>query len=161
MENLGLDIKLLLAQVVNFVIFFVIFKKFIAKPFSNFLRMEVDKEKEKQKILDDLEKKAEAMEKKQSSFDKKIKDQNALMLENAKSEAAKIKEELIKNAKSEAENILNKAKIQIEDERRKLTKELRSQAIDLGTYLVTKALDKSIDDETRKKITNNIIQNEN
>ena len=47
MENLGIDLKLMIAQSINFLLFFFIVKKFIAKPFTNFLEEEKNKEKEK------------------------------------------------------------------------------------------------------------------
>jgi F0F1-type ATP synthase membrane subunit b/b' len=37
MDKFGLDIKLLIAQVTNFAIFFFVFKKFMAKPFAQFV----------------------------------------------------------------------------------------------------------------------------
>ena len=40
MENLGIDIKLLIAQMINFGLFFFIIKKFVTKPFLNFVEDE-------------------------------------------------------------------------------------------------------------------------
>jgi F0F1-type ATP synthase membrane subunit b/b' len=40
MENLGIDGKLLSAQLINFILFFIIYKKYIAKPFMAFLKKE-------------------------------------------------------------------------------------------------------------------------
>ena len=44
MENLGIDIKLLIAQLINFGIFFFIIAKFVAKPFTKFLNEERNKD---------------------------------------------------------------------------------------------------------------------
>jgi len=57
MESLGVDVKLLIAQIVNFLLFFLIFKKFIAKPFSQFLVTEKQKEQERERILLELKQK--------------------------------------------------------------------------------------------------------
>ena len=46
MENLGIDVKLLIAQVVNFALFLFIFHRFISKPFLRFLDSEKKKDEE-------------------------------------------------------------------------------------------------------------------
>ena len=46
MENLGINVKLIIAQIINFALFFLIYKKFIAKPFVNFINGEKKKEEE-------------------------------------------------------------------------------------------------------------------
>ncbi len=51
MEKLGVDLKLLIAQAINFILFFFIVKKYIAKPFSQFLKSEKENEKEKELSL--------------------------------------------------------------------------------------------------------------
>ena len=60
MENLGIDGKLLLAQMINFVLFFFLVKKFIVKPFTTFLNQERTNEEEKNKLLEKLKKSEEA-----------------------------------------------------------------------------------------------------
>ncbi len=50
MENLGVDIKLLIAQLVNFLLFLYIFKKFVSNSFETFLKEERKKEEIKSKI---------------------------------------------------------------------------------------------------------------
>ena len=42
MENLGIDGKLLLAQIINFVLFFILVTKFVVKPFTAFLNPGAD-----------------------------------------------------------------------------------------------------------------------
>jgi len=52
MEKLGVDIKLLIAQITNFILFFIVFKKLVSKPFKNFLDDERKKEELKEKLSD-------------------------------------------------------------------------------------------------------------
>jgi len=49
MEGLGVDVKLLIAQVINFLLFFYIFKKYLAKPFQKYLDEETKKTARKRK----------------------------------------------------------------------------------------------------------------
>jgi len=56
MEALGIDIKLIIAQVVNFFLFLILFKKFMAKPFYNYLDKLQRNNEDKEKILIEVQK---------------------------------------------------------------------------------------------------------
>ena len=73
MGQLGLDIKQIVAQVLNFILFFLIFKKFIASPFANFLNQEQRKEKEAQDILTKLKQDEESLLQKQVRLKQEMK----------------------------------------------------------------------------------------
>lgn len=159
MESLGIDIKLLLAQIINFVLFFLIFKKFIAKPFSNFLNIEINKEKEKEKILEDLRKKEEDLILKEKKAQEKIKEQFDTAIINAKKEALIVKDDIIVTSKKEADSIILKGKKQIEDERITMQKEVKRNVVDLSVFLVQKALNNFLTPDLQKKLTQHILKN--
>lgn len=159
MESLGIDVKLLLAQIINFVLFFLIFKKFIAKPFSNFLNIEINKEKEKEKILEDLRKKEEDLILKEKKAQEKIKEQFDTAIKNAKKEALIVKDDIIVTSKKEADSIILKGKKQIEDERITMQKEVKRNVVDLSVFLVQKALNNFLTPDLQKKLTQHILKN--
>src|SRR3989344_4575625 len=57
MEGLGIDLKLLIAQIINFGLFFYVFKRFLAKPFVSFIDEEKQKEAERETSLQKAKKK--------------------------------------------------------------------------------------------------------
>jgi hypothetical protein len=120
MESLGVDIKLLLAQIINFFLFFLIFKKFVAKPFSQFLISEKKKEEEKEKILAELKQKEENFVKEKDKEIKKLNTEQQRMIKELKEEIKKTREKMLNEAKKEAEIIVAKAQSKIETERQKL-----------------------------------------
>jgi len=61
MEALGIDIKLLLAQGINFILFAIIFKKFLYAPFRKYLHKQMGEEEEKVRILADLQIREESL----------------------------------------------------------------------------------------------------
>lgn len=159
MESLGIDIKLLLAQIINFVLFFFIFKKFIAKPFSKFLNLEVDKEKEKEKILIDLRKKEEDLINKEKKAQEKMKEEFDVAIKNAKKEALLVKDDIISTSKKEADSIILKGKKQVEDERLTMQKEVKKNVVDLSVFLVQKALNNFLTPDLQRKLTQHILKN--
>ena len=144
MDQLGIDIRQLVAQLINFVLFFLIFKKFIATPFQNFLNDERRKENERQNILEKL-KKDEA-----GAAEERIR-----MKEITKKEFEKV----LLEAKKEAEEIKIRAKKLIEEEKDKLNQAAKERMVDLSIAIIDKAFKDFLDEETKKKITQHILNN--
>lgn len=159
MEGLGLNFKLLLAQIINFALFFFIFKKFIARPFLHFIKQAKEREREKEKILNDLKKKEEEMKDEERRFKTKMKRDLETSLKKIKEEIAETRSQLLSKAKKEAEDLLVRAKQQIEDERSKMNQEIKNKLIDLSVGLVNSTLKDYLTDEAKKAITENIVKN--
>src|SRR3990167_7297238 len=101
MEALGIDLKLLLAQTINFVLFFIIFKKFLYAPFLKFLDMERKNELEKQRLLKDLQEKETGLEKREQEVLADARAQALQIMKTAEETADKKKKEILKNAHDE------------------------------------------------------------
>lgn len=161
MENLGIDIKILIAQAINFVLFYLIIKKFIAKPFSSFLEEEKNKEKERQRALENAKKIEEELVVKEQKIKADAQKEMKLLIEETKKNAQVVKEDLLKQANLEAEEIKTKIKSQLEDEKEKLYKEVKQKVADLSFDLVNKGLREALDEETKKRVTSKILKNLN
>ncbi|MBI4226161.1 ATP synthase F0 subunit B [Candidatus Roizmanbacteria bacterium] len=159
MEQLGIDFKQLVAQLINFVLFFLIFKKFIAAPFSHFLEEERRKEKEAEETLAKLKKDEEGLSEKQTKMKQEMKIEVDRILREAKKEAEEIKQELITKAKKEAEEIKSRGKKQLEEERQKLNQAIKERLVDLSIDIVDRAFKEYLDAETKKKVTQYILKN--
>jgi len=159
MENLGIDLKLLIAQLINFVLFFFIIKKFVAKPFLKFINDEKEKEKEKQKLLLSIEKQEKAAIEKEKAMQLKFKKELDVAIADAKEKATHVKEEIIKEAKEEAETIKKNAKAELMSEKEALYTEVKSKISELSLLIVNKALADSLDTEAKRKVTAKIVNN--
>lgn len=159
MENLGIDLKLIIAQLINFLILFVVFKKFMAKPFLNFIREERKKEEDKNKLLVELEEKAQNLDKQSSLLKQEQKKEMEKTMQEVSRQAESVRQELVKKADNEAKDILAKAKIQIEEERVKLDREMKSRLVAVSMMLVEKGLKSFLTDEQKHQVTQNILKN--
>lgn len=157
MENLGIDIKLLLAQTLNFILFYIVVKKFVAKPFLFFLNEEKNKEKEKQKLLVDVQKQEASYQNKEIELRKKLKDELDERLKDVKIESQKIKEEIIAKAENEAKKIKNNAQAEIKNEIEALNKQIKNKVSNLSLVIVNEALKDVLDDDSKKKVTKKIL----
>lgn len=161
MENLGIDTKLLLAQLVNFILFFVLFKKFIAKPFLTFLKSEEDKEKEKQKMTEKIMNQQNEFDEKEKEFKAKMKKNMDEELKMVKEKAQHVKAEMLDEAKAEADEIVLKAKKQMAEEQKTLEKDTKNKVADLSVYIVQKALKDYLPADAKQKVTSAILKNLN
>jgi F-type H+-transporting ATPase subunit b len=159
MENLGIDGKLLLAQIINFVLFFILVKKFLLKPFTAFLNQERKNEEEKNKLLDRLKKSEEASQEAEKKAKEKIKKEFDLLFIQAKKDAQNIRADLIKQAEADAQEIREKSKKLLEEEKNSLYREVKDKIIKTSLMIVDNALKESLDEPARKQVTNFIIKN--
>ncbi len=157
MEQFGLDIKLLIAQVTNFLIFLFIFKKFISKPFGNYIANEKKKENEKEKMMKELSERYEKMKEEEKKWQLGMqKEKEAILSETAKI-AERLKNDTLAQTKKDSEEILAKAEKQISNERQTLYDDLKRKTVDLSTYMVERGLREYLTEDVQRNLTNHIV----
>lgn len=152
-QALGIDGRLLTAQIVNFIILLLILRKFLYGPLVSFM------ETRRQGIEASL-KKADEIEEKHKEFqiehEKQINDakvEAAEMIADAKAAAEGIRQETLATTQAESEKMLAKAAIEIEEQKTKLLKELKHE---VGA-LVVAATGKIVSEQTADKLDNDTI----
>lgn len=158
MEALGIDIKLLVAQLVNFALFFFIFQRFIAKPFMQFLTREKKMDEEKHKTMTALEEQQKKIDETEKEMRAKMKKTIDAEINEAKKEAAEIREELVTKAQGEVEAMIRQAKEQIDEERRLMNADIKEKAVALSMVMVERALNEYLTDAVAKDVTNHIVK---
>jgi F-type H+-transporting ATPase subunit b len=125
LAKLGIDWKLLLAQIVNFTILVGVLSYFVYKPLLNLLderRERIRKAMEDAKHIENQKKEMEVIK---ADRLKKIDQEMGTMLENARRDAERMKEEILASAKQQADQMIEKATRQIEDERGRVLSEVQ------------------------------------
>jgi len=157
MENLGIDIKLLVAQLLNFLLFFIIINKFLVKPFLLFLNQEKKQDKDKEEALSKIKKIEESLIDDQTRAKAKINQEYNKIMEQAKKDSQQIKDEMIIQAQKEVEEIRIRMKKQLEAERNALYKDIKEQITTVSLNLVSDGLKEALDDSDKSKITKRIL----
>lgn len=159
MQNLGIDFKLLIAQAINFVLFFLVFKRFLAKPFAKFINDEQKNEAEKEKLAAEVAQKVEDVKKKQEALEKEMKKKTEKAILEAKKAGEEVRQNILEQANQEAQQIKEKAKKQAQETETSLLRKAEEKAVDLSFFMVDQALKDAITPELRKKITQAILKN--
>jgi F-type H+-transporting ATPase subunit b len=158
-EVFHLDIKLFLAQVVNFAIVFGVIYFFALKPLTAVMG---ERTKKIEKSLEDAkaieEKLAETREKYHAEM-VKAKKEASLILERATEAAEEKRKEAIAKAKEEIGEIINKEKAQMQMEKAAVLKEIKKEVADLVAAGLEKVLGEKVDEKKDKEIIKRSIIN--
>ncbi len=146
-ETFHIDIKLLIAQVINFAIVFSVLYFFALKPL---LKVMQDRTKKIEKSIDDAKKIEEKLSKTDEEYGKAIsnaKKEANIIMEKANIMAEEKRQDLIKKAKNEIGQIINKEKEQMQAEKAKTLKEIKKETADLVVASLEKILEEKIDNK--------------
>ena len=150
---------LLLVQILTFGIAVFFLWKFAWKPFSEFLLQR------QEKIRKDLEFASEskiAMQKLEEEYKKKfenLKEETKVLINEAKNEGIKIKEQMALDAQKEAEEIRKKALEHFQEGKHLLVEQLKQEISSLSLDIAEKILKKSIDEKIQKDYFKEISDN--
>jgi len=159
MESLGIDIKLLIAQIINFGLFFYVFKKYLAKPFASFMSDEAKLEKEKERIMEDLKKKEEELTTSQNKAKNLMKKELDAALKKVKEDATRLKANLIVEAKKDSQVIIDKGKKQIEVERAEMEREMKKKIVQLTGLVLERSFSSYLSSDMQKEVNKNVLKN--
>lgn len=157
MEKLGIDLNIIPAYIINFLILFFVLKHLL------FGRIKEVMNQRRDRIVSDIEdaNKDKVQSQKlvqESRLElKQAKDQGKDVVKTYKTKAEALYDEIVGDAKKEATTVLDRAKVEIEREKHKAEDEIKSQSINLAVIMASKALEDSIDEETHKKLIDDFI----
>lgn len=149
---LGIDGKLLVAQIINFILLFLILRKFVYRPLLNLLekrRADIEKSVDQAKSMD------EHYAAFQIEHEKRIEEaqaQAALIIEQARIAGETLRKETQATANKETEKLLAKAHEEIAHEKEKMFTELKSDVGMLVIETAEKILGKEVDEKTQAKL---------
>ncbi len=158
MENLGIDIKILLAQVINFLLLFVVFRKFVYRPFLNSIKEQEEKEKSAIKKIEAYEKKEKELYERKVALEEAYEDKLKKMYAKMKKETNEAKRQILKDAQVEAEEIRKHNMELIESEREKMYEEVKKEASQIALALAEKAIRETVGGDLQKQITKEVAR---
>ena len=148
MESVGLvniDFRIILATVINFIIFFLILKKFFYEKVKDIM------EKRQTEItaeISEAEKRNQLAKELKADYElqiAEIREKERVVLREANLEAQKQHQEIIARGKQEAKVLIDKAMIEIDLEKNKALNEVKSNIVELSLFATEKVIKQSID----------------
>lgn len=156
LATLGIDWKLLIAQIINFIILLAILYKFLYGPIVSMLESRAKRIQKSLKQADEIEKNWEQAKTKEEELLNKARAESKAIIEETRVIAEKEGKLLKEKTKQEIEQLVLQAKEQIKGEKQKMSQELNKEVAGLvieatqkvlGKHASSKELDKKLIDE--------------
>ncbi len=157
-HNLGIEWKVLLAQIVNFAILLFVLKKFAYKPLLKILnerREKIDEAIKRSKSVDQKMAEIEAL-KEQILAEARIKSEK--ILKKAEEAARKVQEEMLKDTHSKSEKLLQETEKKIQAEREKIFQEVKKEIASVVTLAVEKSVGDLVGRETQEAMVKEALK---
>lgn len=158
MEGLGINLKFLIAQLVNFTILFLIIKKFLYRPIKKVLDKRSAEVEDALRNNEKIKEELAAIEKTKAEEIEKVKNQSAEILEKARQGAQELTADLKKEAEEKAEKLIEKAKLDIEAEKEKSLNSLRGEIAGLVEASLVKILNNQINEKEQKELVKESVK---
>jgi len=157
LEQLGINVPGLVAQIINFLLLLVILRAVAYKPILKMLDQRAAKIKESMENAEAIKKQlARAQEEYAAQIDQARKEGQAIVGQ-ANQMAERIRQEAQVQARQEAESFLAKAEAQIERDKRQAIAELRKEVAELAILAAGKVVRKSLDDKAHYAIIQEVL----
>ncbi len=157
MEGIGINLPLLLAFVINFIILFVLLGLVLRKPVLKMLDERQAKIKESmdqaEKIKLQVEKTEEGIKAQLESARK----EGQKVIAQAEQIGDRLKTEAKEEARHEAESLVTKARIEIQRQRDQDIEELRKQFADIAILAAEKVINEALDKERHRKLIDEVL----
>jgi F-type H+-transporting ATPase subunit b len=157
MDKIGINLALLIAQIVNFLVLLAILYFFAYKPILKMLDERARKIKES---VDEVQKVKDQAARAEEEFKQKIETagkQGQEVIARAMRTGEEARQRAQVEAKQEAQVLVEKAREEIKQERNEAISELRQEFADLTIVAAEKVIEKSLDKEAHRQIIDKVL----
>ncbi len=157
-EKLGVDWKLLLAQIINFLVLLFILYKLAYKPILKILQ---ERKNTIEQGLHNAKKAEDRLQEVDALAKAKLVDASKeaqRLLDNTQSDAELLRQEKLTETQREAHIILEKTKKEIEREQKQMFEEAKSSVASLVVSATEKVLVKKIDSQEDQRIIEDVVK---
>ncbi len=140
MEQLGIEPKLLLAQIINFSIIIFVLSKLLYKPI---LAMLEKRKKEIEKglaISQKMQEEEAKLKQKQEKLLDETRKQARVIIEEAKKLGKDAEKDIVNEAQKQAKDIVEKGKLELDRLHKEMEKDLRRQSVALAVAMTKRLL---------------------
>ncbi|GMO64308.1 MAG: hypothetical protein Nk1A_0570 [Endomicrobiia bacterium] len=157
-QKFGLEIKLLLFQIVNFLIIAFILKKFLYIPLKKIL--DERKYKIKQSLLESNNTKIilENAKEERKKLLSEAKNNADILIESAKISIVEAKEKTIMEAKRHSEQILDDAKQRAATEFKIMNNQIEKMSIDVSRKIILRVLSDLFSEDEKQKLISRVLE---
>ena len=158
LEVISVNLWQIVISLLNLLILFLLFKKFLFKPVNNMIAKRQAEIDERYDAADDAKRSAEAD---RLFWDEKIgtvKEETDKMIEKAQNNAKRQSEAIVSKAKEQADGIIRQAETQAQLEMKKAEEDIKREIVEVSTALANKLLEREINTEDHRGLIDSFIE---
>lgn len=156
-DKLGIDPKLLIAQIVNFVLLLVILQRVAYKPILKMLNERSEKIEKSLKQAQKIEEELAKTEETKIAEIKKAKEEAQRIIKEAYETAEKKSLETLGKTKAKTQEIVEKAKLEIKAEKKNAVEEAKGEIAELSIQIAKKIIGNNISESAEKKLISDVL----
>ena len=157
MDELGLNIPVLVAQLVNFFLLLVVLRIFLYRPILNMLDRRSQRIREGLEAADQSKEQAAQAEEEVAKQLEEARQQGQVRMAQAQETVNRIQEEARNQARRDAEALLERARSEIQLERDQAIAELRQEFADLTVSAAEKVIGQSLDRQAHRRLIDEVL----
>lgn len=157
MDELGFNLPVLIAQIVNFFLLLVLLRIFLYKPILQMLDRRAQRIREGVEAADESKERASAAEQEVARQLDASREQGQALIAQAQEAANRIQEEARSQARQEGETMLERARTEIQLERDQAIAELRGEFADLTVSAAEKVIGQSLDRQAHRRLIDEVL----
>jgi F-type H+-transporting ATPase subunit b len=158
MGALGINLPLLVAFIINFVILFALLGVFLYKPVMKMLDERSKKIKESMEQAEATKAEYAHAEEEVKKLINKAREDGQALVGQASQLGEKIKEEAKEGARKEAQAIVDRTRAELEAERDRIIDGLRREFVDISISAAEKVIKETLDKERHRKLIEETLE---
>lgn len=158
LQTLGIDWRLLLAQLVNFAILLIVLKKFLYKPVMDALEKRSAAIEKSLRDAQIIEERLKETERQRVQIIQKTQKQAEEILEHAHTAAEQKQQMLLDKARAEVKLIVEQAREKIDSEKRQMITDAKREVVDLVMKGIHAILDDILSKDVSREYTTKAIE---
>lgn len=158
MEGLGINLQMLIAQIVNFLLLLGLLYLFAYKPILKMFDERSNRIKESMEQTETIKLQAANAEEEAKKRIEAASHEGQEVLARAVKTGEEIKKKAEEDARPEAEALIAKARLEIDRERSEVIDDLRKEFTDLTVLAAEKVIERSLDKEAHKELIDKVLE---
>ena len=150
--SLGVNLPLLVAFVINFIVLFVLLRLFLYKPVMKMLDERAKRTKDAMELAEATKKEFEQAKVEVKKQIEKGRQEAQAILTQAMQVGERLKEDSRQEAQKQAQAIVDRTRAELEVERDKIVGDLRREFVDISISAAEKVIKETLDKEKHRKL---------
>jgi F-type H+-transporting ATPase subunit b len=155
---LGINLPLLIAFIINFVILFGLLGLFLYKPVMKMLDQRSKRIKESMEQAEATKEEYGRAAEEVKKLISKARDDGQALVSQASQMGEKLKEEAREGARKEAQVIVDRTRAELEEERDRIIDDLRREFVDISISAAEKVIKETLDKERHRKLIEEALE---